>query len=139
MIGLRVGSLFSPASVGNGIRALLLLLTLGVLGGNLLSLALGQAPLVEMASASHETAAWRELEVSDVEYEFSSSGGGQLKGVTFRIDAPNSPGVSTVAVEMISGSNQWFSCRETAEGSVWTCPLPDLTLRNIDQLRVVAW
>lgn len=138
MIGFRTGNVLPLASIGNGIRALLLMLALGALGGNLLSLALGQVPLVGTASASRETAAWLELEVSDVEYEFSPSGAGQLKGVTFRIDAPSGP-VSTVAVEMVSGSNRWFPCRETAGGSVWTCPLPGLALRDIDQLRVVAW
>lgn len=76
---------------------------------------------------------------SNITYDTNDDGNpSTLDEVTFDLAATAGAGAPTeVFVEVVSGSNNWFSCANSA-GSTWNCVITGTNTADADSLNVVA-
>lgn len=115
-----------------GLRELVLILGVGILGSQLLISLNGGVPLGTRAEASSSLHQAGRVYISSIHYELDPSSPVELKAIDFAAALPNGSAPREVKIALSPNSNT-YTCRSVGSG-IWTCPTPGIRLLDLERI-----
>lgn len=123
----------------NRIKDALLMIAVGVIGGNLLLMATGGVPLVKTAEAASDTYTIAAAQVSNLNFDLNPSNPAMVSQVQFRVNVPDGSTPMSVTVGFSNSEQMAFKCHTQDDGSLWTCAVQNVKVNDLSQVSVLAY
>jgi hypothetical protein len=123
----------------NRIKDALVMIAVGVIGGNLLLMATGGFPLVKTAEAASDTYTIAAAQVSNLNFDLNPSNPTMVRQVQFRVNAPDGSTPTSVTVRFDNGEQMSFKCYSQDDGSLWACAVQNVKVNDLTQVSVLAY
>lgn len=123
----------------NRIKDALVMIAVGVIGGNLLLMATGGFPLVKTAEAAGDTYTIAAAQVSNLNFDLNPSNPTMVSQVQFRVNAPDGSTPTSVTVGFDNSKQMSFKCYTQDDGSLWTCAVQNVKVNDLNQVSVLAY
>ena len=123
----------------NRIKDALIMITVGVVGSNLILMATGGFPLVTSAEAAKDTFAHAPVEVTNLNFDLNTSNPTMVSQVQFSINVPDGSTPTSVNIEFDNGDQMSFKCSAQDGGSTWTCAVRNMEVGDLNQFSVLAY
>ncbi|HUS83520.1 MAG TPA: hypothetical protein VMX56_00125 [Anaerolineales bacterium] len=121
------------------IKDALIMITVGIVGSNLILLATGRFPVVTSAEAANDTYATAPVQVSNLNFGLTPSNPTMVSQVQFSINVPDGSTPTSVNIEFDNGDQMSFKCSAQDGGSTWACTVRNVEVGDLDQFSVVAY
>ena len=123
----------------NRIKDALIMITVGVVGSNLLLMATGGLPLFETAEAASGTYARAAVQVSNLNFDLNPSNPTMVSQVQFRVNVPDGSTPTSVTIKFDNTDQMSFSCYAQDGESLWTCTVRNVGVGDLNQYSVLAY
>ena len=123
----------------NRIKDVLIMITVGVVGSNLLLMATGGVPLVKTAEAASDTHTIAAVQVSNINFDLNPSNPTMVSQVQFRVNVPDGSTPTSVTIEFDSPDQMPFKCYVQDGGGIWTCAVRNVGVGDLNQFSVLAY
>ena len=123
----------------NRIKDALIMITVGVVGSNLLLMATGGLPLFETAEAASGTYARAAVQVSNLNFDLNPSNPTMVSQVQFRVNVPDGSTPTSVTIKFDNTDQMSFICYAQDGESLWTCAVRNVGVGDINQYSVLAY
>ncbi len=115
------------------------MITVGVVGSNLLLMAPGGFPLVGTAEAATDTHTLATVQVSNLNFDLNPSNPTMVSQVQFRVNVPNGSTPTSVTIKFNNTDQMSFICYAQDDESLWTCAVRNVGVGDINQYSVLAY
>ena len=123
----------------NRIKDALIMITVGVVGSNLLLMATGGLPLVKTAEAASDTYTHAAPQVSNLNFDLNPSNPTMVSQVQFRLNVPDGSTPSSVTIGFDNTDQLSFKCHAQDGGDLWTCAVRNVKVDDLHQFSVLAY
>ena len=123
----------------NRIKDALIMITVGVVGSNLLLMATGGFPLVGTAEAATDTHTPATVQVSNLNFDLNSSNPTMVSQVQFRVNVPDGSTPTSVTIKFNNTDQMSFICYAQDGESLWTCAVRNVKVGDLNQFSVLAY
>ena len=121
------------------IKDALIMITVGIVGSNLILLATGRFPVVTSAEAANDTFATAPVQVSNLNFGLTPSNPTMVNQVQFSVFVPDGSTPTSVTIEFDGNDPMSFKCFAQDGGSTWACTVRNVEVGDLDQFSVVAY
>ena len=115
------------------------MITVGVVGSNLLLMATGGFPLVGTAEAATDTHTLATVQVSNLNFDLNPSNPTMVSQVQFRVNVPDGSRPTSVTIGFDSGNQGSFKCYTQDGGNLWACAVRNVGVGDLNQFSVLAY
>lgn len=115
------------------------MITVGVVGSNLLLMATGGFPLIKTAEAASDTHTIAAAQVSNLNFDLNPSNPTMVSQVQFRVNVPDGSTPTSVTIKFGSADQGSFKCYPQDGGGIWTCALRNVKIGDLNQFSVLAY
>ncbi|MCK5054041.1 MAG: hypothetical protein KAR65_07170 [Anaerolineales bacterium] len=123
----------------NRIKDALIMITVGVIGSNLLLIATGGLPLFETAEAASDTYAHAAVQVSNLNFDLNPSNPTMVSQVQIRVNVPDGSTPTSVAIGFDNTEQTSFKCYIQDGSGLWTCDVSNVEVGDLNQYSVLAY
>jgi hypothetical protein len=123
----------------NRIKDALIMITVGVVGSNLLLMATGGFPIVKTAEAARDTYNLGAVQVSNLNFDLNPSNPTMVSQVQFRVNVPDGSTPTSVTIKFDNTDQMSFSCYAQDGESLWTCTVRNVGVGDLNQYSVLAY
>jgi len=123
----------------NRLKDVLIMITVGVIGSNLILMATGGLPLFETAEAAGDTYNQTAIQVSSLNFDLNPSNPTMVSQVQFRANVPDGSTPTSVTVRFDDTNTNSFKCYVQDGEGLWTCAVRNVNVGDLNQVSVHAY
>jgi hypothetical protein len=124
--------------IGKGLRELILILGVGVLGSQLLIALNGGAPIGTRAEAASSTAGLTQAVISSIHYEINPVNPAEFKSVQLSATLPDGSSPQALRITLSPSRSSTHNCQHDDHG-LWTCPTPGISIIELESVVAMGY
>ncbi|MGB2894607.1 MAG: hypothetical protein WBB65_00410 [Anaerolineales bacterium] len=115
------------------------MITVGVVGSNLLLMATGGLPLFKIAEAASGSYAHAAVQVSNLDFDLNPSTPTMVSQVQIRVNVPDGSTPTSVTIGFDNTGQTSFKCYAQDGSGLWTCAVSNVKVSDLNQYSVLTY